>query len=84
MTDRSEKASAVDQRVARTIISKMMAADAFSQWMGIEIIETGPGKVVLEMKVRPEMVNGFGVCHGGVTFSFADSALAFAAKIHLH
>lgn len=58
----------------------MLQKDAFSQWMGIEVLESDPGYCKLSMKVRKEMTNGFGVCHGGITFSFADSALAFASN----
>lgn len=62
------------------IIEKMYNADAFSQWLGIERIEEKPGYVILQMVVRPEMVNGFGIAHGGITFSLADSAFAFASN----
>lgn len=62
------------------IIQSMMEKDAFSQWMGIEILKSGPGFVKISMKVRDDMVNGFGICHGGITFSLADSALAFASN----
>lgn len=58
----------------------MMAEDAFSQWLGIEVADIKPGFAKLEMNVRPEMVNGFNVTHGGIAFSLADSALAFAAN----
>lgn len=58
----------------------MMAEDAFSQWLGIEVADIEPGYARLEMKVRPEMVNGFNVTHGGIAFSLADSALAFASN----
>lgn len=58
----------------------MMAEDAFSQWLGIEVADIKPGYAKLEMKVRPEMVNGFNVSHGGIAFSLADSALAFASN----
>ena len=58
----------------------MMAEDAFSQWLGIEVADIKPGYAKLEMKVRPEMVNGFNVTHGGIAFSLADSALAFASN----
>lgn len=61
------------------IISKMLKDDAFSQWLGIEVLESESGYCKIRMKIRPEMANGFGVCHGGITFAFADSALAFAA-----
>ena len=58
----------------------MFANDAFSQWMGIEIIETSLGFCKLSMKVRDEMLNGFKILHGGVTYAFADSAFAFASN----
>ena len=56
--------------------------DPFSQWMGIERLEEGPGRSVLRMSIRKEMLNGFGIAHGGITYSLADSALAFAANSH--
>lgn len=58
----------------------MLEKDAFSQWMGIEILRSDKGYCMLSMKVRRDMTNGFGVCHGGITFSLADSALAFASN----
>lgn len=58
----------------------MLAHDVFSRWLGVEIIDVGPARVTLRMAVRQDMTNGFGVCHGGVTFAFADSALAFASN----
>jgi len=64
------------------IVTKMMKTDAFSQWLGIEVIESKEGYCQLKMTVRPEMCNGFGIIHGGVTFSLADSALAFASNAH--
>lgn len=62
------------------VIDFLMARDAFSQWMGIEVREAAIGRSVLAMTVRPDMVNGFGTLHGGVLFSFADSALAFCTN----
>jgi acyl-CoA thioesterase len=62
------------------IVNKMMASDYFSQWLGIEIIESREGYCLLEMTVRKEMLNGFGIAHGGITFSLADSALAFSSN----
>jgi acyl-CoA thioesterase len=62
------------------VVSAMMAKDAFSQWLGIEVLTTKPDESVVRMTVRPEMVNGFGVAHGGISYSLADSALAFAAN----
>ena len=68
------------QHLAERIVSAMMARDAFSQWLGIEILVTKPDESQLRMTIRPEMVNGFGVAHGGIVYSLADSALAFAAN----
>ncbi len=65
---------------ARQIVDQMMARDAFSQWLGIEVLEVAPGRAVVRMTVRPEMLNGFAVAHGGVAFALADSALAFASN----
>ncbi|MEO0310822.1 MAG: hypothetical protein RIQ89_479 [Bacteroidota bacterium] len=64
------------------IVNKMMADDQFSQWLGIAVLESKEGNCKLQMKIRPEMVNGFGIAHGGICFSFADSALAFAANAY--
>ena len=64
------------------IVAKMMKTDAFSQWLGIEIIRADKGFCQLQMTVRDEMCNGFGIIHGGITFSLADSALAFASNAH--
>jgi acyl-CoA thioesterase len=71
-----------EQGLAERVVAAMMAKDAFSQWLGIEIVEVRPRSARIRMTVRDEMVNGFGVCHGGVTFAFADSALAFATNTH--
>lgn len=63
-----------------TVVQKMMDNDPFSQWLGIEILEVKDGYCRLKMVVRHEMLNGFGTLHGGVSFAFADSALAFAGN----
>ncbi len=60
----------------------MMSTDAFSQWLGIEVLEVADGLAKIKMKVREEMVNGHGVVHGGISFSLADSAFAFACNSH--
>lgn len=62
------------------IVNQMYEKDWFSQWLGINILNIEPGKVTLSMTIRKEMLNGFGIAHGGITFSFADSALAFASN----
>jgi len=58
----------------------MMKHDLFSQWLGIEVLEIKEGYSKIKMLVREEMINGFGIVHGGVAFSFADSAFAFACN----
>src|SRR5699024_12177887 len=68
------------QKIAQKVVAKMMEADAFSRWLGIEIIQIEPGYAELEMEVRNEMINGFHLSHGGIIFSLADSALAFASN----
>jgi acyl-CoA thioesterase len=68
--------------LARRVVDKLIADDAFSRWLGIEIVEAAFRRSVIRMTVRAEMANGFGICHGGVTFAFADSALAFACNSH--
>lgn len=62
------------------VVDKMILNDKFSQWLGIEIIEIKEGYSKIKMQVREEMVNGFGIAHGGIAFSFADSAFAFACN----
>lgn len=56
--------------------------DWFSQWLGIERVKIESGSCVLRMTIRKEMLNGFGIAHGGITYSLADSALAFASNSH--
>ena len=70
------------QRRAERLVAAMLERDAFSAWLGIELVAVRPGACTTRMRVREEMLNGFGVCHGGVTFSLADSALAFASNTH--
>jgi acyl-CoA thioesterase len=68
--------------LATRVVSRMYNNDPFSKWLGIERVEDGAGKSTLRMTVRQEMLNGFSVAHGGITYSLADSALAFAANGH--
>jgi len=60
----------------------MFDADWFSQWLRIERLEVKQGRCVLRMTIRKEMLNGFAIAHGGITYSLADSALAFASNSH--
>lgn len=65
---------------SRAITAAMLVSDAFSRWLGITLVSVHPGHCVLTMRVRDDMLNGFGVAHGGIVFSFADSAMAFACN----
>jgi len=65
---------------AKDIVTKMIGNDFFSQWLGITILETGNGLSKLSLTVRKDMLNGFGIAHGGITYCLADSALAFASN----
>ena len=62
------------------VVEHMMKYDKFSQWLGIEVIEITEGYSKIKMIIRPEMINGFGTTHGGIAFSLADSAFAFACN----
>jgi acyl-CoA thioesterase len=73
---------AAEQHLAERVVKRMLERDAFSAWLGLELLEVRPRYAAVRMTVRPDMVNGFGVCHGGVTFGLADSAFAFAANTH--
>jgi len=64
------------------IVDAMYQNDAFSQWLGIEVVEVKDGYCELKMTVRKEMLNGFQIAHGGIAYSLADSALAFASNSH--
>jgi len=70
------------QELANKVVDRMYEKDWFSQWLGIERVLVEPGKCVLRMKIRREMLNGFSIAHGGITYSLADSALAFASNGH--
>jgi acyl-CoA thioesterase len=71
-----------EQKTAESVVKKMMSRDWFSQWLGISVDEIAPGYCRLSMRVRKEMLNGFDIAHGGITYSLADSALAFASNSH--
>jgi acyl-CoA thioesterase len=71
-----------EEELAKRVVDRMFENDAFSQWLGIERILMAPGKSVLRMTIRKEMLNGFSIAHGGITYALADSALAFASNAH--
>ena len=70
------------QEVAESSAAAMWAGDRASQSLGMEIVEVGPGRAVVRMTVREDMVNGHAIGHGGLTFTLADSAFAFACNSH--
>ncbi len=76
------KAALSPEDIARACTEAMWAEDDASKGLGMEIVEVGPGCATLAMTVRPDMVNGQRICHGGFIFTLADSAFAFACNSH--
>jgi acyl-CoA thioesterase len=69
-------------KTPREIVAEMMQLDAFSNWLGIELIHISNGCCEIKMSVTKEMLNGFEILHGGISYSLSDSALAFAANTY--
>lgn len=69
-----------NQPTPQEVVNHMMNHDGFSKWLGISVLEVSEGKSKIQMTVREEMINGFGIVHGGIAFSLADSAFAFACN----
>ena len=65
---------------SQEVVTHMMEHDLFSRWLGIEVLEVKEGYSKIKMTVREEMINGFGIVHGGIAFSLSDSAFAFACN----
>ena len=78
----SGKSSESGLDTARQCADVMFDADTASQMLGIEINIPSPGRAVATMQIRDDMVNGFDVCHGGIIFSLADTAFAFACNAY--
>ena len=72
------------QRTAQLAADKLYGSDQASQMLGMTIDSIAPGSAQVSMRVRPDMVNGQGTCHGGLIFTLADSAFAFACNSHGH
>ena len=72
----------MEKITATQVVDQMMGKDLFSQWLGVERLGEGKGWCKLKMTIRPEMCNGFEIAHGGISYSLADSALAFASNSH--
>jgi acyl-CoA thioesterase len=66
--------------IPQQVVNHMLQHDAFSQWLGITVLDIKEGYSKIKMTVRPEMMNGLGIVHGGIAFSLADSAFAFACN----
>ena len=61
---------------------RMLSQDAYSQWLGIEILECEIGRCKVALTVRKEMLNSMNKAHGGITYSLADTAFGFASNTH--
>jgi acyl-CoA thioesterase len=70
--------------LARAAAAKMFEHDRASRALGLKLVEVGNGSSKMIMRVRPDMLNGHGTCHGGVIFTLADSAFGFACNSHNH
>ncbi len=66
--------------LALSVYNKMMEKDYCSQWLQLEPVIIKEGHCKMSMVVRKEMLNGYGILHGGIAFTFADSAFAFASN----
>ncbi|HIP36820.1 MAG TPA: hotdog fold thioesterase [Crocinitomix sp.] len=64
------------------IVNKMLNNDAYSLWLGVDLLSINKGDVSVKMTVKKEMTNGFGIAHGGITYALSDSCLAFSANSH--
>lgn len=64
----------------KQVAEYMLSQDFFSQWMNISLIDIQENYCLIEMPIKKEMINGLKTVHGGVTFAFADSALAFSSN----
>src|SRR6478735_3710936 len=67
-------------QLATSVVDHMMENDYFSQWMQVKVLDISEGYSKIQMVIRKEMVNGFGIVHGGIPFSLADTAFAFACN----
>jgi acyl-CoA thioesterase len=68
------------QQTADLVRQGMFANDRASKALGMEVLEVGPGRAVLTMAVRDDMLNGHDICHGGLIATLSDSAFAFACN----
>ena len=66
--------------LARRAADSMYGTDTCSKWLGMSLEDVRPGYARMRMPVRPEFLNGLGICHGGLMFTLADSTFAFACN----
>jgi acyl-CoA thioesterase len=66
--------------LARRSAEAVLAEDECSRGLGMELVDVGPGRATLRMRVRPDMANGHGIAHGGLLFTLADTSLAVASS----
>lgn len=76
----ASSAAEAAQQLAERVRDAMWAGDHATKMLGMEIAEVGPGRAVIRMSVRPDMLNGHAICHGGLITTLADSAFAFACN----
>ncbi|HEX9707247.1 MAG TPA: hydroxyphenylacetyl-CoA thioesterase PaaI [Steroidobacteraceae bacterium] len=83
MSGKASKAHAGSrQRIAERAAQALFDGDRASQMLGMKIESCAPGQATVSMRIRPDMVNGHRICHGGLIFALADSAFAFACNSH--
>ncbi len=82
--DHAEAPATPAQALAEAAAAAMLAGDRASRALGLRLLEVSPGRAVLAMTVREDMVNGHGICHGGLIFTLADSAFALACNSRNH
>jgi acyl-CoA thioesterase len=80
--DPADDANTSARELAERTALALYQQDLLSRAFGMQIARIGPGQACLKMRVRPDMTNGHGSCHGGVLFAFADSAFAFACNTY--
>jgi acyl-CoA thioesterase len=65
---------------ARHAVERLYAADVAARQLGMQLVDAGPGRAVVSMIILPSMANGHGICHGGMIFTLADTAFAYACN----
>lgn len=69
-------------KTPKEIVDLMMENDLFSQWMNVSILSINNGSCILKSTIHKDMLNGFEIAHGGITYSLSDSALAFSSNAY--